>query len=64
MMRAYLNVTRRHIRPADYGLQRLQHMGFFREGAEPLWQEVIEWLSAPFRKYGDVWASRRPPGKA
>jgi predicted alpha/beta hydrolase len=49
MMRAYLNVTRRHIRPADYGLQRLQHMGFFREGAEPLWQEVIEWLSDAMR---------------
>lgn len=44
MMRAYRNVTRRHIRPGDYGLERLQHMGFFREGAEPAWDEVIEWL--------------------
>ena len=44
MMRAYVNVTRRHIRPADYGLERLQHMGFFREGSEPIWREVIEWL--------------------
>ncbi|MGH8196115.1 MAG: alpha/beta hydrolase family protein [Woeseiaceae bacterium] len=46
MMRAYRNVTRRHIAPADYGLERLQHMGFFRDGAEPLWREAIGWLDA------------------
>ncbi|MGH8165763.1 MAG: alpha/beta hydrolase family protein, partial [Woeseiaceae bacterium] len=46
MMRAYVNVTRRHIGPADYGLERLQHMGFFREGSEPIWREAIEWLEA------------------
>lgn len=45
MMRAYRNVTRRHIRPADYGLTRLQHLGFFREGAEPIWRDTIEWLT-------------------
>jgi predicted alpha/beta hydrolase len=44
MMRAYPNVTRRHLRPADYGLARLEHMGFFREESEPLWREAIEWL--------------------
>jgi predicted alpha/beta hydrolase len=44
MMRAYPNVTRRHIAPADYGLSRLQHMGFFKDGSEPLWREAIEWL--------------------
>jgi predicted alpha/beta hydrolase len=44
MMRAYPNVTRRHVRPSDYGLARLQHMGWFREGSEVLWQEAIEWL--------------------
>jgi predicted alpha/beta hydrolase len=44
MMRAYPNVTRRHIGPADYGLPRLQHMGFFRTGSEGIWEEVIEWL--------------------
>lgn len=44
MMRAYPNVTRRHIVPADHGLQRLQHLGFFREGSEPLWHETIAWL--------------------
>lgn len=44
MMRAYGNVTRRHAAPADYGLPRLGHTGFFREGAEPLWREMVNWL--------------------
>jgi predicted alpha/beta hydrolase len=44
MMRAYPNVTRRHIAPADYGLPRLGHMGFFRDGSQPIWREVVEWL--------------------
>ena len=44
MMRAYSNVTRRHIVPADHGLERLQHMGYFREGSEPIWREAVEWL--------------------
>lgn len=44
MMRAYVNVTRRHIVPADYGLPRLGHLGFFRDGSEAVWREVIEWL--------------------
>lgn len=46
MMRAYSNVTRRHIMPADYGLPRVGHMGFFRKGSEPIWDEVFEWLDA------------------
>ncbi len=46
MMRAYTNVTRRHIVPADHGLQQLRHLGFFREGAEPLWRELIAWFDA------------------
>jgi predicted alpha/beta hydrolase len=37
-------VTRRHIAPADYGLPRLEHMGFFRDGSQPIWQQVVEWL--------------------
>ena len=44
MMRAYSDVTRRHLVPADYGLQKIGHMGFFRRGAEPIWDEVIAWL--------------------
>ena len=54
MMRAYVNVTRRHLRPQDYGLSRLQHMGYFREGSEPLWQEAIQWL--------DLAVCRESPG--
>jgi predicted alpha/beta hydrolase len=52
MMRAYSNVTRRHIVPADHGLNRIQHLGFFREGSEPIWREAIEWLdkSVPRRQ--------------
>ena len=46
MMRAYANVTRRHLVPADYGLDKLGHMGFFRKGSEPIWDEVIAWLDA------------------
>ena len=46
MMRAYSNVTRRHIRPGDFGLDRLQHTGFFRDGSEPIWRETLEWLEA------------------
>jgi predicted alpha/beta hydrolase len=34
----------RAIAAADYGLSRIQHMGFFRDGSEPLWREAIEWL--------------------
>lgn len=44
MMRAYSTVTRRHIAPADYGLPRLEHMGFFRDGSQPIWREIVEWL--------------------
>jgi len=44
MMRAYPNVTRRHLVPADYGLDKLGHMGFFRQGSEPIWDEVFDWL--------------------
>ena len=44
MMRAYPNVTRRHVAPADHGLQRLEHLGFFREGSESIWREIVEWL--------------------
>lgn len=44
MMRAYPRVERRHILPADYGLERIGHMGYFRESAEPLWREAVDWL--------------------
>ncbi len=44
MHRAYANVDRQHIVPSDYGLQKLGHMGFFRQGSERLWQDVLDWL--------------------
>ena len=46
MMRAYSNVTRRHLVPADYGLDKVGHMGFFRQGSEAIWDETIAWLDA------------------
>jgi predicted alpha/beta hydrolase len=49
MMRAYRNVTRRHIRPGDYGLTHLKHTGYFRDGSEPLWLEAINWLESVAR---------------
>lgn len=44
MMHAYSNVTRRHLVPGDYGLSSIGHMGFFRRGAEAIWDEAIAWL--------------------
>jgi predicted alpha/beta hydrolase len=46
MMRAYSNVTRRHLVPANYGLEKLGHLGFFRKGSERVWDEVVQWLEA------------------
>ena len=48
MMRAYPRVTRRHLVPADYGLGKLGHMGFFRRGSEAIWDETIDWLDGTF----------------
>lgn len=44
MMRAYRDVTRRHLVPANYGLSRVGHMGFFRRGSEAIWDEAMAWL--------------------
>ena len=44
MMRAYPNVERRHVKPQDYGFAKLGHMGFFKPSAQPLWDEVLNWL--------------------
>lgn len=43
MMQAYPTVERRHVGPRDAGVSRLGHFGFFRPGAERLWDEVIAW---------------------
>jgi len=45
MMQAYPNVERRHVVPGERGLPALGHMGFFRPGAEPLWEEVSGWVA-------------------
>lgn len=45
MLEGYPNVERRHIVPAEYGIKKMAHMGFFRQQAEPLWSEVYSWLS-------------------
>lgn len=45
MLQGYDNVERRHIVPAEYGIKKLGHMGFFRKGSDRLWQEVVEWLN-------------------
>jgi len=38
---------RRHIRPADYGLDRIGHFGFFREpGQGRLWAEALSWIES------------------
>jgi len=44
MMKAYPNVERRHVAPADFGLTSIGHVGFFRPTSKLLWNEVIDWL--------------------
>ena len=46
MMQAYPHVTRRHLVPADYGLETIGHMGFFRPNAQTLWTDVVAWFDA------------------
>ena len=44
MMCAYPNVEYWHISPKEYGIGRLGHIGFFRDKAEPLWINLLDWL--------------------
>ena len=44
MMSAYPRVERRHVVPADRGLSSVGHMGFFKEDAAALWEDVVDWL--------------------
>lgn len=46
MMSAYPNVERRHLEPAQYGLQLLGHFGYFRQTARHLWADGIAWMNA------------------
>lgn len=37
----------RRVDPGRYGLDRIGHLGFFREGTgEPIWEEIAAWLEA------------------
>ena len=44
MMQAYPNLERRHVEPADFGLARIGHVGYFKPASEPLWHDTIAWL--------------------
>lgn len=46
MMSAYPNVERRHIEPAQNGLESLGHLGYFRQTARHLWADGIAWMDA------------------
>lgn len=45
MMSAYPNLERRHIEPADVGLEAIGHMGYFKQESAHLWPEIIEWMN-------------------
>jgi predicted alpha/beta hydrolase len=38
--------TREFPRPADVGMPRIGHFGFFRPGAEALWRRTADWIDA------------------
>jgi predicted alpha/beta hydrolase len=40
-----LDPERKSLRPADYGLSRIGHMGLFRRQGSSLWPIVAEWLA-------------------
>ncbi|MEM7432129.1 MAG: alpha/beta fold hydrolase [Pseudomonadota bacterium] len=44
MMKAYPNVERHHLIPADLGLGFIGHFGYFRPAAETLWAADIDWF--------------------
>lgn len=44
MMSAYPNLERRHIVPAEHGLDTIAHMGFFKPSSEALWADVADWF--------------------
>jgi len=48
ILAGYTGATRRavDIDPAAHGLDRIGHMGYFRAGAEPLWDDALAALSA------------------
>jgi predicted alpha/beta hydrolase len=47
-MAAYRNTDWRAVtvRPADLGLRRIGHMGYFRPQAEALWTRALDWFDS------------------
>jgi predicted alpha/beta hydrolase len=47
LVRVYANaaVERVHLRPADVGLSRIGHFGFFRPPAAPAWRVASDWIT-------------------
>jgi predicted alpha/beta hydrolase len=37
-------ITTKDLNPHDLGLKSIGHMGYFRKGAEPLWDQVLDWV--------------------
>ncbi|MEZ4459241.1 MAG: alpha/beta fold hydrolase [bacterium] len=46
MMSAYPNVERKHLIPAELGLNAIAHFGFFKPAASVLWSDVVTWIKA------------------
>jgi predicted alpha/beta hydrolase len=44
MMRAYPHVELRHVEPADFELESIGHVGYFRPASKALWQDAIDWF--------------------
>ncbi len=45
MMRAYPTLERRHVEPADFGLDAIGHVGYFRPASKALWHDTITWFN-------------------
>lgn len=39
-------ISRRHVHPADLGIAKIGHFGFFRSPCERLWRECAQWILA------------------
>ena len=39
------DLTVRDLRPAELGQSSIGHMGYFRRGSEPLWDELLDALT-------------------
>lgn len=46
LMLRFPNVERRHLKPADFGLSKLGHFGFFRPDSAAAWPFVLDWFES------------------